>query len=68
MPADQNGMMLSYVGVISLFMQGFGIAALSSRVVDLNIMKLSTVTLTLAYLALVRNIFTLENFLCFEII
>jgi hypothetical protein len=55
MPADQNGMMLSYVGMISLFMQGFGIAALSSKVVDLNIMKLSTVTLTLAYLALVRK-------------
>jgi hypothetical protein len=31
MPADQNGLMLSYIGVVSLFMQGFGIAALSSR-------------------------------------
>ena len=47
-------MMLSYIGVVSLFMQGFGIAAMTSRMVDKTIMKLATVTLTLAYLALVN--------------
>lgn len=56
MPADQSGMMLSYTGIIALVMQGFGVGVLSSRMTDVTLMKFSTVLLTFAYLALVRNL------------
>jgi len=54
MPPEQSGMMLSYTGVISLIMQGFGVGILSSKMTDVSLMKLSTVLLTFAYLALVN--------------
>merc|ERR1711997_1271724 len=42
MNPEQNGMMLSYIGAISLFMQGFGIAFLTKRADDKVLMSLST--------------------------
>lgn len=41
--------MLSYIGVISLFMQGIGISTLTKRADDKVLMALSTVTLTVSY-------------------
>jgi len=60
--ADQTGMVLSYVGVISLLMQGFGIGAITTRFPEKAILQFSTVTLTIAYfiLTMVRG---LEDFL-----
>ena len=55
MDPEQNGMMLSYIGVISLFMQGIGISSLTKRVDDKNLMALSTVTLTVSYFVMVRK-------------
>jgi len=49
MNPEQNGMMLSYIGVISLFMQGIGISTLTKRVDDKVLMTLATGTLTVAY-------------------
>ena len=53
MAPEQNGMMLSYIGVISLFMQGIGIASLTKWHSDKTLMTLSTTTLTISYFVLV---------------
>ena len=55
MAPEQNGMMLSYIGAISLFMQGIGIATLTTRYSDKTLMGLSTTTLTISYFVLVRS-------------
>ena len=54
MDPEQNGMMLSYIGAISLFMQGIGISTLTKRADDKALMALSTVTLTVLYFVMVR--------------
>ena len=48
-------MVLSYVGVISLLMQGFGIGAITTRFPEKAILQFSTVTLTIAYFILVSR-------------
>lgn len=55
MDPEQNGLMLSYIGAISLFMQGIGIATLTKRADDKVLMGLSTVTLMISYFVLVNN-------------
>ena len=50
---DQTGLVLSYVGCISLFMQGFGIPLLTSRLEDKSLIRLSTISLTISYAVLV---------------
>ena len=55
MPAEQNGMMLSYVGSVSLFMQGMGIAVATRFLSERNAMIAATVLLTLSYYVLVRR-------------
>ena len=55
MPAEQNGMMLSYIGAISLFMQGMGIAVATRFMSERTAMIASTVVLTLSYYVLVRE-------------
>jgi len=50
--ADQNGFLMSYIGMLSLLMQGFGVSLISSRLSDTNILNFSAFTLTLAYFAL----------------
>lgn len=55
MPPEQNGMMLSYVGVISLFMQGAGISLTTRFLSDRKVMLGSTVALTASYYVLVRK-------------
>ena len=55
MPAEQNGMMLSYIGAVSLFMQGAGIAVATRLLSERAAMIASTVVLTLGYYALVRD-------------
>jgi len=59
MPAEQNGMMLSYIGAISLFMQGMGIAVATRFLSERNAMIASTVALTLSYyvLTLISDVF-----------
>jgi len=52
MPAEQNGMMLSYIGSVSLFMQGMGIAVATRFMSERTAMIASTVVLTLSYYVL----------------
>ena len=63
MDPEQNGMMLSYIGAISLFMQGIGISTLTKRADDKALMALSTVTLTVSYFVMVRC-YKLAFFFC----
>ena len=56
MKPEQNGMMLSYIGAVSLFMQGFGIATLTKRASDKVLMVLATATLMGSYFTLVSKI------------
>jgi hypothetical protein len=72
MSVDQNGMMLSFIGAISLFMQGVGIATLTKRFGDNILMAFATSTLTISYVVLVSlkklvsdPIFMLNSVLCF---
>ena len=53
--ADQTGMVLSYIGSIGLFMQGFGISLITARFADKSLLRFSTFTLTIAYAILVSN-------------
>ena len=53
MKPEQNGMMLSYIGLISLFMQGIGIATLTKGASDKVLMMLATMTLMGSYFVLV---------------
>ena len=53
MPAEQNGMMLSYIGVISLVMQGVGISFFARYFQDKSIMNGATVALTATYYLMV---------------
>eukprot|EP00095_Tigriopus_kingsejongensis_P007254 maker-scaffold286_size222086-snap-gene-0.18 protein:Tk07254 transcript:maker-scaffold286_size222086-snap-gene-0.18-mRNA-1 annotation:"solute carrier family 22 member 18" len=52
LPAEKNGMMLSYIGVVSLFMQGIGISLCTRFLSDHNLMGLASLILTVAYYAL----------------
>ena len=54
MPTEQNGMMLSYIGVISLVMQGVGISFFSRLFQDKSIINGATVVLTATYYLMVR--------------
>ena len=51
--AAQTGLVSSYVGLIAMLMQGFGISVLTSKFSDKNLLRLSTVTLVFTYLILV---------------
>jgi len=57
MNPEQNGMMLSYIGAISLFMQGIGISTLTKRADDKILMGFSTMTLTVSYFVMVSTFF-----------
>merc|ERR1719295_326002 len=52
LPADQNGFLMSYIGMLSLLMQGLGVSLISSRFRDATILQFSVFTLVLAYYAL----------------
>lgn len=66
LPADQNGMVLSYIGVLSLLMQGLGIKAVTNRASDVTILKFAAATLTISYycMSLLRE---LTDFLLLQI-
>merc|ERR1712012_1129793 len=64
--ADQNGMIMSYIGALSMFMQGVGISAFTSRFTDITLMKFSTMTLILCYY-LLSLLNTLTDFLLLQI-
>jgi len=49
LPADQNGMLLSYIGALSMFMQGIGISAFKSRFSELGLVRFSAVSLIVCY-------------------
>ena len=53
MTAEQNGMMLSYIGAISIFMQGIGIGFVTKFFSDSSLMTGCTVLLTIVYYLLV---------------
>lgn len=52
LPTEKNGLMLSYIGVISIVMQGVGISVATSRFSDKTLVLASTLVLTVAYYAL----------------
>lgn len=67
MEPKQNGLMLSYIGAISLFMQGIGISTLTKSADDKALMSLSTVTLMVSYFVLVSSFsraFSSPSFFC----
>ncbi|CAH1774902.1 unnamed protein product, partial [Owenia fusiformis] len=49
---EQNGFMMSYVGVITMIMQGFGLGILTKRFKEMSLITLSSFVLVWAYLLL----------------
>jgi len=66
LPADQNGMLLSYIGALSMFMQGIGISAFTSRFSDLALLKFSSVSLVVCYY-LLSLLSSLQDFMLLQI-
>ena len=64
--ADQNGMLMSYIGALSMLMQGVGISAFTSRFSDTTLIKFSTLSLVLCYY-LLSLLSTLTDFLLLQI-
>ena len=64
--ADQNGMLMSYIGALSMLMQGVGIAAFTSRFSDATLLKFSTASLIVCYY-LLSLLSTLTDFLLLQI-
>ncbi|XP_065898283.1 solute carrier family 22 member 18-like isoform X2 [Dysidea avara] len=56
--AETNGHLLSYVGIVTMVMQGFGVGYISKRFSDGSLLKMSTAALAVSYLllALVDNL------------
>ena len=63
---DQNGMLMSYIGALSMLMQGVGISAFTSRFPDTSLLKFSTMSLILCYY-LFSLLSTLTDFLLLQI-
>ncbi len=55
LPADQNGLLMSYIGVVSIFMQGIGISFATRWLSDRSVLLMSTVLLGIAYFTLVST-------------
>eukprot|EP00091_Calanus_sinicus_P025182 TRINITY_DN9458_c0_g1_i1.p1 TRINITY_DN9458_c0_g1~~TRINITY_DN9458_c0_g1_i1.p1 ORF type:complete len:162 (+),score=51.61 TRINITY_DN9458_c0_g1_i1:294-779(+) len=66
LPADQNGMLLSYIGALSMFMQGIGISAFTSRFSDLVLLNFSAISLIVCYY-LLSLLSTLQDFMLLQI-
>jgi len=49
---DQNGFLMSYIGVLSLLMQGAGVSFITSRFSDLRAINFSAFTLALSFYAM----------------
>eukprot|EP00096_Caligus_rogercresseyi_P013377 TRINITY_DN6036_c0_g1_i1.p1 TRINITY_DN6036_c0_g1~~TRINITY_DN6036_c0_g1_i1.p1 ORF type:complete len:471 (+),score=77.89 TRINITY_DN6036_c0_g1_i1:161-1573(+) len=47
--ADKTGLLMSYIGIITLFMQGFGIQGISNVLSDRFLMKFASVTLIFCF-------------------
>ncbi|XP_052763678.1 solute carrier family 22 member 18-like isoform X2 [Mya arenaria] len=52
LPADQNGYLMSYIGVLTMVVQGLGVGILLKQMSENSIMKWSSFVLVWAYLAL----------------
>ena len=63
---DQNGMLMSYIGALSMIMQGVGIAAFTSRFTDATLLKFSTASLIVCYY-LLSLLSTIADFLLLQI-
>ena len=63
---DQNGMLMSYIGALSMLMQGVGIAAFTSRFTDSTLLKFSTASLIVCYY-LLSLLSTITDFLLLQI-
>ena len=63
---DQNGMLMSYIGALSMIMQGVGIAAFTSRFTDATLLKFSTASLIVCYY-LLSLLSTITDFLLLQI-
>lgn len=61
MAAEHNGMLLSYIGLISLLMQGFGISFVARFFSDKTVMLSSAIGLTVIYYFLVKGDFPCER-------
>ena len=63
---DQNGMLMSYIGALSMLMQGVGISAFTSRFSDTTLLKFSAMSLVLCYY-LLSLLSTMTDFLLLQI-
>jgi len=52
LPADQNGLLLSYIGGLSMMMQGVGISACTSRFSDRMLLQFSAFSLVISFFCL----------------
>lgn len=61
LPAEQNGYLLSYVGVLTMIVQGLGVGVLTKKFSENDILKWSSFLLVWSYLALafVTDVFQL---------
>jgi len=64
--ADQNGMLMSYIGALSMFMQGIGISAFTSRFSDQTLLKFSATSLIVCYY-LLSLLNSLQDFMLLQI-
>ena len=53
--SEQNGLMMSYIGCVSILMQGAGIGLVTRLFTEAGAMAGATVVLTATYYLLVRN-------------
>jgi len=66
LPADQNGLLLSYIGALSMVMQGVGISAATSMASDRTLLKISSAMLIVSYY-LLSLLTTLTEFLALQV-
>jgi len=66
LPPEQNGMVLSYIGGLSMLMQGVGISACTSRFSDKTLLQFSCVSLILSFY-LMALLTTIQDFLLLQV-
>ena len=66
LPADQTGLLLSYIGGLSMVMQGVGIQAATSRFSDRMLLQFSALSLVLSFY-LLSILSSLQDFLLLQV-
>jgi len=66
LPPEQTGLLLSYIGGLSMLMQGIGIQAATSRFTDSQLLKMSGLSLVLSFY-LLSLLTSLQDFLLLQV-